>query len=76
MKIKLKTINDANKLAMICGTYEEDIDIVVGRYIIDAKSYLGILSLGFTNEMEVIFHSSDIKTKEKFYKKIEQWKVK
>lgn len=75
MKIKLKTLDDANKLAAICGTFEEDIDIVVGRYIIDAKSYLGILSIGFSNEMNVIFHSSNIKLKQYFYKMIERWKV-
>lgn len=75
MKIKLNTLDDANKLAAICGTFTEDIDIVVGRYIVDAKSYLGILSIGFSNEMDVIFHSNDVKMKEYFYKMIEQWKV-
>ena len=75
MKIKLTTLDDANKLATICGTFTEDIDIVVGRYVIDAKSYLGILSIGFSNEMDVIFHSNDIKMKEYFYKMLEQWKV-
>lgn len=75
MKIRLSTLEDANKLAAICSTFDEDIDLVSGRYIIDAKSYLGILSISFSNTMEVNFHGT-VKMKEYFYKMIERWEVK
>ena len=75
MKIKLNTLDDANRLAQICGTFEEDIDAIVGRYVIDAKSYLGILSVGFSNNIEIVFHSNNIKLIERFYDKLKEWVV-
>lgn len=74
IKIKLNTLDDANKLASICGRFQEDIDITIGRYVIDGKSYLGILSIGIPNEMNVFFHG--IKERELYFKQmIEQWIV-
>ena len=72
MRIKLNSIEDANKLASICDKFVEDIDIVVGRYIIDGKSYLGILSIGIPNEMDIHIHGTreqELKLKEM----IKQW---
>ena len=45
MKIKLNTVNDIKDFvnrAMLC---EFDIDLISGRYIINAKSIMGIISL-------------------------------
>lgn len=74
MNIKLNSLSEASKFASICGTYEEDIDIIVGRYVIDAKSYLGILSTGLTKEMKIVFHGC-LNRQNMFYSKIKQWEV-
>ena len=75
MIIKINTLEDADKLAKICEKYEEDIDFVVGRYIIDGKSYLGILSIGFNKEINVIMHSSNYDKINKFHDKLKTWEV-
>ena len=39
VKIKLNNMDDAKEFSNICESYEEiDIDYIIGRYVIDAKS--------------------------------------
>ena len=47
MKIKviLGTMQNASKLVSIAGSIAYDVDLCSGRYIVDAKSMLGVLSL-------------------------------
>ena len=47
MKIKviLGTMQNASKLVSIAGSIAYDVDLCYGRYIVDAKSMLGVLSL-------------------------------
>lgn len=47
MKIKviLGTMQNASKLVSIAGLIAYDVDLCYGRYIVDAKSMLGVLSL-------------------------------
>lgn len=47
MKIKviLGTMQNASKLVSIAGSITYDVDLCYGRYIVDAKSMLGVLSL-------------------------------
>ncbi len=46
MMIFLITEHDAVELIGILSKYSFDIDMVLGRYVIDAKSILGVLGLG------------------------------
>ena len=49
LKIRLKTVNDASLFTAKCNEYRDnDVDYLVGRYIIDGKSLMGILSTGFS----------------------------
>lgn len=47
MKIKviLGTMQNASKLVSIAESIPYDVDLCYGRYIVDAKSMLGVLSL-------------------------------
>ncbi len=47
MKIKviLGTMQNASKLVSIAESISYDVDLCYGRYIVDAKSMLGVLSL-------------------------------
>ena len=73
--IKINTLEDADKIAKICEKYDEDIDFIVGRYIIDGKSYLGILSIGFDKNIKVIMHSNNYNKINNFYNKLKTWEV-
>lgn len=43
--IMLSTINNVKKFVNIVTKYDFDVDLVSGRYAIDAKSIMGIFSL-------------------------------
>ena len=43
--IKLDTINDVKEFVNIISLCDYDVDLVSGRYSIDAKSIMGIFSL-------------------------------
>lgn len=55
MVIALKTFDDAIKVSGICEKYRDyfDIDMIKGRYVIDASSILGVESLVGNN---VVLH--------------------
>lgn len=59
MLIKLNCIENAKEFCKITSStpYKDiDIDLKCGRYVVDAKSILGIFSVDLMREMEVVFH--------------------
>lgn len=56
-----------------CGTYKEDIDYICGRYILDAKSLMGVLSVGVNHICNTEIHTIDPVVIDKFCKDIELW---
>ncbi len=55
--ILLGSINDVKTFVNIVGKYEYDIDLTSGRYIVDAKSIMGIFSLDLSKPIKVEIHS-------------------
>lgn len=45
VKVQLNSIDDVKNFVRAASGFTTDIDLVSGRYIIDAKSILGIFSL-------------------------------
>lgn len=74
MKIKLNTLNDANSFVKTIDKYDYDIDAVCGRYVIDAKSIMGLLSLGIPKEVNVIIHTNNKDVISNFEDDILPWK--
>ncbi len=62
MTVRLNTPNDAALFTTVCARYDEDIDYQVGRYTVDAKSLMGILSLclGKRALVRMNTHSEDV----------------
>ena len=56
IKIKLK-YEDLKEFIKITTSFEANIDIIKDRYVVDAKSLLGVLSLDFTQPTMVVIHS-------------------
>ena len=75
VKVKVNSIESAKEFSRICERFEEDIDYIVGRYTIDAKSILGILSTTLGKIAEVKICSKDFKTIELFFNSINSWIV-
>ena len=62
----MKTINvslfsntDVKDFVNIVSKYDFDIDLVSGRYVVDAKSIMGIFSLDLTKPIQVDLHTDD-----------------
>lgn len=58
-KIRINTIEDVKNFVGIVTGVEFDVDVVSGRYAIDAKSIMGIFSLDLTKELEIRVHSDN-----------------
>lgn len=58
-KININTINDVKEFVSIVSKCNYDVDIVSGRYAIDAKSIMGIFSLDLSKELTLNIHSDD-----------------
>ena len=79
MKIKLNTIESAKEFCDIVSDSQYrniDIDLTCGRYVIDAKSILGILSMDLTKILTVVFHDDNDERCKEFFNKIKKWKIK
>jgi phosphotransferase system HPr-like phosphotransfer protein len=57
--IKLLSINDVKNFVNAACAADFDIDLVSGRYIVDAKSIMGIFSLDLSKPIELCLHTDD-----------------
>lgn len=74
MRLKLNTLNDANSFVKAIDKYDYDVDAVCGRYVIDAKSIMGLLSLGIPKSIDVIIHTNNKNVINDFENDISPWK--
>ena len=58
-KIQLNAINDVKEFVNTVMRFNYDIDLVSGRYAIDAKSIMGIFSLELSKPIELVAHTED-----------------
>ena len=64
-KISLCTIDRVKDFCRITSAIKPDMDIIVGRYIIDAKSIMGIFSVDLSRELVLKFHQMMLKNAKK-----------
>jgi phosphotransferase system HPr-like phosphotransfer protein len=57
--IALKTINNVKDFVNIVNKYDFDVDLSTGRYVVDAKSIMGIFSLDLSKPIKVEVHTND-----------------
>lgn len=56
-KIKLASVQDIREFVNVVILADYDVDLVQGRYVIDAKSIMGIFSLDLLSPIKLIAHS-------------------
>ena len=59
MKIRLSTINDVKDFVNAVTLCDYDVDLVSGKYVIDAKSIMGILSLDLAQPVNMVVHTDE-----------------
>ncbi len=57
--IALKSITDVKDFVNIVNRYDFDVDLSSGRYVVDAKSIMGIFSLDLSKPIRVQVHTDD-----------------
>lgn len=55
----LSSINDVKDFVNIVSKYDFDVDLTSGRYVIDAKSIMGIFSLDLSKPIKIEIHSDN-----------------
>ena len=59
VKIKLDTVEKVKGFVSAVAPLDGDIDIVSERYVIDAKSIMGIFSLDLSKPLELRIHEKE-----------------
>ncbi len=71
IKIQFKEIKDITDFVNEVSKLECDADLSSGRYLVSAKSIMGIFALDISKPIYLILHSDDTELKHKFNK----WRV-
>jgi phosphotransferase system HPr-like phosphotransfer protein len=72
VKIKLDSIASVKEFVSVVAMYDFDIDLVSGRYAVDAKSIMGIFSLDLSNPIQLVAQTDEPGD---FFEKIAQFVV-
>ncbi|MCR5607640.1 MAG: HPr family phosphocarrier protein [Lachnospiraceae bacterium] len=59
VNISLNSIDKVKSFVNDISKYPYDFDLVSGRYVIDAKSIMGIFSLDLSSPIELNIHTND-----------------
>ena len=59
VKISLNSIDKVKSFVNDVTRFDTDLDLVSGRYVIDAKSIMGIFSLDLSKPIDLNIHDSD-----------------
>lgn len=70
--IMLKSVNEVKDFVNIVNKYDFDVDLTSGRYVVDAKSIMGIFSLDLSKPIKVEVQTDDC---EKFCDEIKNFVV-
>lgn len=59
VQISLNSIGKVKSFVNAISQFEYDFDLISGRYVIDAKSIMGIFSLDLSKSIELNIHATD-----------------
>lgn len=59
VKISLNSIDKVKSFVNDVTKFNCDFDLISGRYVIDAKSIMGIFSLDLSKDIDLSIHSED-----------------
>ncbi len=70
--VMLGTINDVKSFVSVVSQCDYDVDLISGRYAVDAKSIMGIFSLDLSKPIKLEAHTDDAS---EFFAQIKQFIV-
>ena len=72
MKIKISEFEKSKAFIQVVTNYESDVFLKSGRFVIDAKSVMGIFSLDLSKELEVEIIEKAEGEKDKLYAQLRE----
>lgn len=63
-RIKLGSIEEVKEFTTLANSYDFELDLISGRYTVDARSIMGIFSLDLTKALTLVIHASDEESQE------------
>ena len=72
--IRLNSIEKVKDFVNRVSTFNCDVDIIYGRYVIDGTSIMGIFSLDLTNLVTAMIHTDDYDELKRFFEMMEDFK--
>lgn len=76
VKINIDNIDKVKEFCKNAGKYIDNLDLVSGRYIVDAKSIMGIFSLDISKTIELTIHGDDENAIARFLESIDKFIIK
>ncbi|MCR5273546.1 MAG: HPr family phosphocarrier protein [Lachnospiraceae bacterium] len=73
LEISLNSIDKVKSFVSTIAQFDNDFDLSSGRYVIDAKSIMGIFSLDLSKPITLTIHSDT--DAEKILKAVEPYKI-
>lgn len=73
--IKIESVDKVKEFVKITNKIVPDMDLIVGRYIIDAKSVMGIFSVDLTRTLKLKVHSDNKNECKEIYNMIKKFVV-
>ena len=70
-EILINDIERVKDLVAIASTYSENIDLFRGRYVVDAKSIIGVFSLDLSKKVTISILTEDEVIANRFFKDLE-----
>ena len=58
-KVKINNIEDVKKFVAAVSAFRYEIDLISGKYAVDAKSVMGIFSLDTSKVLTMVAHTDD-----------------
>ncbi len=59
VKISLNSIDKVKSFVNTISQFDTDFDLISGRYVIDAKSIMGIFSLDLSSPIDLTIHAEN-----------------
>ena len=59
VQVSLNSIGKVKSFVNVISQFDYDFDLISGRYVIDAKSIMGIFSLDLSKPIELAIHSEE-----------------
>jgi hypothetical protein len=68
LNVKFSNVEDIEEFHKVVCNMNCDVDAVKGSYVVDAKSFMGLLTMDSSTPITVIVHSQDLSLRKEFEK--------